>query len=39
MNVDTDIVIDEKIEIVDKTPRKYNVIMLNDDFTPMEWVF
>jgi len=38
MNVDTDIVIDEKIEIIDKTPRKYNVIMLNDDFTPMEWV-
>ena len=38
MSVDTDIVIDEKIKKVTKEPSKYNVIMLNDDSTPMEWV-
>lgn len=38
MSVDIDVVIDEKIEIIDKVPKKYNIIMLNDDYTPMEWV-
>jgi len=38
MSVDTDIVIDEKIKRVVKEPSKYNVIMINDDLTPMEWV-
>ena len=38
MSVDTDIVIDEKIKRVIKEPSKYNVIMINDDVTPMEWV-
>lgn len=38
MSVDIDVVIDEKIEIIDKAPKKYNIIMLNDDYTPMEWV-
>jgi len=38
MSTDTDIVIDEKIKQVVKEPPKYNVIMLNDDATPMEWV-
>ena len=38
MSTDTDIVIDEKIKQVVKEPSKYNVIMLNDDATPMEWV-
>jgi len=38
MSVDTDVVIDEKIKHVTKEPSKYNVIMLNDDSTPMEWV-
>ena len=33
-----DIKIDEKIEKRTKEPSKYNVIMLNDDSTPMEWV-
>lgn len=33
-----DIKIDEKINVRDKEPSKYNVIMLNDDSTPMEWV-
>lgn len=38
MSVDTDVVIDEKIKKEIKEPSKYNVIMLNDDQTPMEWV-
>ena len=38
MTTDTDVVIDEKIKQVVKEPSKYNVIMLNDDATPMEWV-
>ena len=35
---DIDVVIDEKIKKVSKEPGKYNVIMLNDESTPMEWV-
>ena len=38
MSVDTDVVIDEKIKRTVKEPSNYNVIMLNDDATPMEWV-
>ena len=38
MTAKTDVVIDEKIKKVVKQPNKYNVIMLNDDSTPMEWV-
>jgi len=38
MSTNTDVVIDEKIKQVTKEPSKYNVIMLNDDATPMEWV-
>lgn len=38
MTTDVDVVIDEKIKIKTKEPSKYNIIMLNDDFTPMEWV-
>ena len=30
--------IDEKIENLLKEPSKYNVIFMNDDATPMEWV-
>ncbi len=37
-NIDVDINIDEKIKRTVKEPSKYNVIMLNDDATPMEWV-
>jgi len=33
-----DIKIDEKIKKKSAEPKKYNVIMLNDDVTPMEWV-
>jgi len=38
MSTDIDIVIDEKIKQVTKEPSKYNVIMLNDELTPVEWV-
>ena len=38
MSTGTDIVIDEKIKNITKEPSNYNVIMLNDDRTPMEWV-
>jgi ATP-dependent Clp protease adaptor protein ClpS len=36
--LDIDVVIDEKIKREVKEPGKYNVIMLNDDVTPIEWV-
>lgn len=38
MSVDTDIVLDEKIKVTNKEPKKYKVIFLNDDTTPMEFV-
>jgi len=38
MSTDIDVVIDEKIKKRVKEPSNYNVIMLNDDATPMEWV-
>ena len=38
MTTDTEINIDEKITREVKEPSNYNVIMLNDDTTPMEWV-
>tara|TARA_B100000035_G_scaffold56482_1_gene44793 strand:- start:2259 stop:2564 length:306 start_codon:yes stop_codon:yes gene_type:complete len=38
MSVDTEIVLDEKISIDIREPKKYKVIMLNDDSTPMEFV-
>jgi ATP-dependent Clp protease adaptor protein ClpS len=38
MTTDTDVVIDEKIKRTVKEPSKYNVIMINDTVTPMEWV-
>lgn len=38
MSVDTDVIIDEKIVKETKEPKKYNVIMLNDDYTPIDWV-
>lgn len=38
MSVDIDIKIDEKIKKVLKEPNKYNVVMLNDEVTPIEWV-
>ena len=34
----TEVIIDEKIKKETQKPSDYNVIMLNDDSTPMEWV-
>jgi len=34
----TDVQIDEKIKLDIKEPSDYNVIMLNDEATPIEWV-
>ena len=34
----TDVDIDEKIKLDIQEPSVYNVIMLNDDTTPIEWV-
>ena len=38
MSADTDVVIDEKIKQVEDIPSRYNVILINDDVTPIEWV-
>lgn len=38
MSVEAEVVIDEKIKLEDKMPSKYNIIMLNDDHTPIEFV-
>lgn len=38
VDISTDIKIDEKIEKKTEEPKKYKVIMLNDNSTPMEWV-
>ena len=38
MSVDTEVVLDEKIKVTNKEPKKYKVIFLNDDTTPMDFV-
>ena len=38
MSTQADIKLDEKIVKQPLMPRKYKVVMLNDDSTPMEWV-
>lgn len=38
MSVDTDVVIDERIETTVKEPGRYRVIFLNDNKTPMDFV-
>lgn len=38
MTTQEDIVIDEKISKKSEPPRKYNIIFLNDDKTPIDWV-
>lgn len=36
--VTTDVVLDEKIKIDTREPKKWNVVFLNDNHTPMEFV-
>ena len=38
MSTDTEIVLDEKISLNIKEPKKCKVVFLNDDGTPMEFV-
>lgn len=38
MSVNTDVVIDERIDTIIKEPGKYKVVFLNDDRTPMDFV-
>ena len=38
MSTQADVKLDEKIVKQPLMPRKYKVVMLNDDSTPMEWV-
>ena len=37
-NLNTDVLIDEKVKVVTTEPEKYRVILLNDDVTPMDFV-
>lgn len=38
MTVQEDVVLDEKIDHKLSKPKKYNVIFVNDEVTPMDWV-
>jgi ATP-dependent Clp protease adaptor protein ClpS len=38
MTTEIDIQIDEKINIANLEPKKYNIIFINDNKTPMDWV-
>ena len=38
MSTDIDVVIDEKIILDLREPNDFNVIILNDQTTPIEWV-
>lgn len=38
MSIDTDVKLDEKIKQKVNEPKKWKVILLNDDHTPMEFV-
>lgn len=35
---DTDVILDEKIKITVSEPKKYKIVFLNDDKTPMDFV-
>jgi len=38
MSTNSDVTLDERIKNTTYEPTNYNVIMINDDHTPMEWV-
>ena len=38
MTVDSDVKIDEKVKQKVEEPKRWKVILLNDDYTPMEFV-
>jgi|TARA_B100000925_G_C21904867_1_gene428787 ATP-dependent Clp protease adaptor protein ClpS len=38
MSVETEIVLDEKVDIEVREPKQYKVVFLNDNSTPMEFV-
>jgi|TARA_R110001606_G_scaffold63348_1_gene146811 ATP-dependent Clp protease adaptor protein ClpS len=38
MSTDTEVIIDEKIKQETLMPKKFNVILLDDNSTPMDWV-
>ena len=38
MSADTEIVLEEKVDLEIKQPKRYKVVFLNDDTTPMEFV-
>lgn len=38
MSADTEVVLNEKIKVSKKEPKKYKVVFINDDTTPMEFV-
>jgi ATP-dependent Clp protease adaptor protein ClpS len=38
MTVDSDVKIDEKVKQKIEEPKRWKVILLNDDYTPMEFV-
>ena len=38
MSVETEIVLDEKVDLEVREPKRYKVVFLNDDSTPMEFV-
>jgi len=38
MSIDVDVIIDEKIKTEIQEPKRYKVLIINDDQTPMEWV-
>jgi ATP-dependent Clp protease adaptor protein ClpS len=38
MSAEADIILDERIKVIEKEPSMYKVIFLNDDATPMDFV-
>ena len=38
MSADVDIILDEKIKVIEKEPSMYKVVFLNDEATPIDFV-